>query len=122
MRLLFVTGSLVHGGAERHTITLINRLAERGHECHLAYVKNDPSQLERLRGAASVHCLEAGSYLDRGALETLTARIRDLNPSVVVAVNAYALLYARLALRSSVVCHVTASGAPTRARRSARRA
>ena len=27
MRLLFVTGSLTHGGAERHTITLINRLA-----------------------------------------------------------------------------------------------
>jgi len=103
MRLLFVTGSLVHGGAERHTITLSNRLAERGHECHLAYVKNDPSQLERLRGAASVHCLEAGSYLDRGALETLTARIRDLNPSVVVAVNAYALLYARLALRRAGV-------------------
>ena len=49
MKLLFVTGSLVHGGAERHTITLANRLAERGHECHLAYVKDDPSQLERLR-------------------------------------------------------------------------
>ena len=27
VRLLFVTGSLVHGGAERHTITLLNRLA-----------------------------------------------------------------------------------------------
>ena len=99
MKLLFITGSLVHGGAERHTITLINRLAERGHECHLAYVKDDPSQLERLRGAASVRCLNAGKYLDGKALQELTAQIQQLNPAVVVAVNAYALLYARLALR-----------------------
>lgn len=92
MRLLFVTGSLVHGGAERHTITLVNRLAERGHECHFAYVKDDTSQLERLRGAASVRCLNAGRYLDREALHALSDQIRDLNPSVVIAVNAYALL------------------------------
>ena len=103
MRLLFVTGSLVHGGAERHTITLANRLAERGHECHLAYVKNDPSQLERLQGAAGVRCLAAGSYLDRKALEALTVQIRNLRPAVVIAVNAYALLYARLALRRAGV-------------------
>ena len=41
MRLLFITGSLTHGGAERHTITLINRLAQRGHECHAAYVQDN---------------------------------------------------------------------------------
>ena len=27
-------------------------LAERGHDCHAIYVKNDPSQLSRFRGAA----------------------------------------------------------------------
>ena len=57
MRALFLTASLVHGGAERHSITLANRLAERGHECHAVYIKDDPSQLERLRGTASVRCL-----------------------------------------------------------------
>ncbi|TLY84284.1 MAG: glycosyltransferase, partial [Gammaproteobacteria bacterium] len=39
MRLLILTGSLAHGGAERQAVTLANRLAERGRECHLAYVK-----------------------------------------------------------------------------------
>src|SRR5690554_6425487 len=62
VRLLFITGSLVHGGAERHTITLANRLAERGHECHAAYVKDDPSQRERYRGMASLTCLDARRY------------------------------------------------------------
>ena len=101
MRLLFITGSLVHGGAERHTLTLANRLAERGHECHAAYIKNDPSQLERLRGAASVRCLHAGRYLDLGSLKQLAASITRLRPSSVIAVNAYAMLYASAALRGS---------------------
>jgi hypothetical protein len=62
MRLFFVTGSLVHGGAERHAITLANRLAERGHDVHFAYVKNDPSQLPRLQIPST--CLHASQYLD----------------------------------------------------------
>ncbi len=99
MRLLFITGSLVHGGAERHTITLANRLAERGHECHLAYIKDDSSQLGRLRGAASVRCLHARRYLDLGALKQLAALMARVQPTSVVAVNQYPLLYATLARR-----------------------
>jgi glycosyltransferase involved in cell wall biosynthesis len=99
MKVFFVTGSLVHGGAERHTITLSNRLAERGHECHLAYVKNDPSQRERLRGAASVLCLHASRYLDLQAVRRLRAELQEKDPEVVVAANQYALMYAWLALR-----------------------
>jgi len=103
MRLAFVTGSLVHGGAERHTITLANRLAERGHECHAAYVKNDPSQLERLTGAASVQCLDAQRYLDFQALNNLAGLFRKIRPAVILAANQYALLYAALARRRAGV-------------------
>ena len=99
MKILFVTGSLVHGGAERHTITLSNKLAERGHECHFAYVKDDSSQLGRLRGATSVQCLYAQRYLDLGALRTLAGIVARVQPDVVVAVNQYALVYASLARR-----------------------
>ena len=95
MRLLFVTSSLTFGGAERQTVALANRLAERGHECHFAYVKPDAGQLERLRGAASVTCLQAGRYLDLSSLRRLRALARQVD--AVVAVNQYALLYARLA-------------------------
>ncbi|MFN2644917.1 MAG: glycosyltransferase family 4 protein [Burkholderiales bacterium] len=99
MRLALVTGSLVHGGAERQAITLANRLAERGHDCHLVYVKNDPSQLARLRLAApsSVRCLHAKRYLDLGALSHLHALLERLAPEVVLATNQYALMYASLA-------------------------
>jgi glycosyltransferase involved in cell wall biosynthesis len=101
MKIVFVTGSLVHGGAERHTITLANRLAERGHECHAAYVKNDASQLARYRGTASITCLDAGKYLDRAALGRLKALLASVNPTHVVAANPYALLYAWLAMRAA---------------------
>jgi glycosyltransferase involved in cell wall biosynthesis len=103
MKLLFVTGSLVHGGAERHTITLLNRLAERGHECHAAYVQDNASQLGRLQGAASAECLHAGRYLDFAALERLKDLIEKTQPTAVLAANPYAMLYASIALRRSGV-------------------
>lgn len=99
MRLVFVTGSLVHGGAERHSITLANSLAERGHECHAVYVKNDPSQLERLRltPPSSVTCLHGRSYLDLRAVGHLARFFERLRPHAVLACNPYALLNASLA-------------------------
>jgi glycosyltransferase involved in cell wall biosynthesis len=97
VKLLFVTGSLVHGGAERHTIGLANRLAERGHDCHFSYVRNDPSQLSRLRlGPGRVDCLHAARYFDPRAIGALRRRVRELRPDVVVAANPYALAYAAL--------------------------
>jgi glycosyltransferase involved in cell wall biosynthesis len=99
LRLLCVAGSLAHGGAERHAVTLVNGLTARGHECHLAYVKDASAQLERLRPGAggTVQCLGAMRYLDRRALADLTALVDRLQPSVVLAQNPYALLYAGLA-------------------------
>jgi glycosyltransferase involved in cell wall biosynthesis len=99
MRALFLTASLGYGGAERHSITLANRLAERGHECHAAYVKDDAGQLARLQGAASVRCLHARRYLDPRALKDLAELLARVRPSVVVAANPYSMMYAFLALR-----------------------
>ena len=98
MRIALVTGSLVHGGAERQAITLANRLAERGHECHAIYVKNDPSQLSRLRlpPPGTVRCLHAKRYLDLGALSHLHAALTRLAPQAVLATNPYALMYTAL--------------------------
>ena len=114
MRIVFVTGSLVHGGAERQAITLANRLAERGHDCHAIYVKNDQSQLGRLRlpASATVRCLHARRYFDLGAAAHLHALLGRLAPQVVLATNPYALMYASLAgaaplavsLHSTFVC------------------
>jgi len=103
LRPLFVTGSLAHGGAERHSVTLMNRLGERGHDCHAVYVKNNAHQLERIRrhGTASAHCLQAASFVDRRAITDFADHLKRLRPSALVAANEYALMYAALARRQS---------------------
>jgi len=100
-RALFVTGSLCHGGAERHSITIMNRLAERRHECHAVYIKDDGDQLGRIRlpDGASVQCLDAARYLDSAALARFAVHIARIEPDVIVAANPYALMYAALARR-----------------------
>ncbi len=99
LRIMFVTGSLAHGGAERHSITLMNQLALRGHECHAVYLKPEDSQRDRieLRGKGSLHGLAANGYLDRRGLADFAAHLTRVRPEVIVAANAHALLYATLA-------------------------
>ena len=90
MKILFVTGDLGHGGAERQTITLANRLAERGHDCHLAYVKSADGQRERLRIDST--SLDAQRYLDFAALRSLSDLVGKTKTTHLVAANEYAIL------------------------------
>src|SRR5439155_19153222 len=103
LRVVLVTGSLTHGGAERHSVALMNRLAERGHECHAVYIKNISDQLDRirLRDGGTVRCLNATRYFDRRALDDFAAYISRVRPSAIVAANPYSLMYSSLALRLS---------------------
>jgi glycosyltransferase involved in cell wall biosynthesis len=101
LRTLFVTSSFAYGRAEKQTITLMNRLASRGHECHAVYVKENHALLDRvrLRSESAVLCLAAEHYLDRSALADLAALIANLQPNAIVATNPYPLVYAMLARR-----------------------
>ncbi|HEX7955286.1 MAG TPA: glycosyltransferase, partial [Burkholderiales bacterium] len=101
LRILFLTGSLAHGGAERHSVSLMNGLSGRGHECHVVYVKRDGDLVEHIRLASggSVHCLDATRYFDWRALLDLARHVNHIRPHAIVAVNSYALMYAALALR-----------------------
>ena len=98
---MFVTSALTHGGAERHAVTVMNRLAERGHEVHSVYLKDhEPNQLDRLRlRGGTVNCLQAARYLDWKALRRFSAQMADIAPTIVVAANPYSLMYAWAARR-----------------------
>jgi glycosyltransferase involved in cell wall biosynthesis len=101
LRALFVTGSFAYGAAENHTITLMNSLASRGHECHAAFIKDEHALLDRvrLRSESAVRSLAAQRYLDRSALADLAALIANLQPTAIVATSPYSLLYAVVARR-----------------------
>ena len=99
MRLLFIMGSQHRGGAERHAVSLMNGLAERGHECMAAYVKSvgGPVADLGLASAVAVRPLGASRYLDLRAINDLAALIAQSAPDVLVATNPYALMYATAA-------------------------
>lgn len=99
LRVVFAASSLPHGGAERHAITVMNRLAERGHECHAVSIKHKSGGLDDLRPGVrgSVTCLDAARYLDARAVDEYSARISRIRPAVIVAANPYALMYSRIA-------------------------
>lgn len=99
LRLIFAAGSLPHGGAERHAVSVMNRLAERGHECHAVSIKSRTGPLDSLRPGprGSVTCLDAARYLDLRAVRDYAALIRRVGPAVIVAANPYALMYSSLA-------------------------
>jgi glycosyltransferase involved in cell wall biosynthesis len=102
LRVISVTASLYPAGAERHAVTVANGLVKRGHACHLVHIKREnPSLIDsvRLGEAGTVHCLDASRYLDRRAVADFAAHIARIGPSVIVAANAYALMYAWLARR-----------------------
>jgi glycosyltransferase involved in cell wall biosynthesis len=103
LRAIFVTGSLSHGGAEHQAIAVMNRLAERRHECHAVYIKSGAGLLDRLRlrGRGTVRCLNAARYFDVRALGDFAAHISVIRPSVIVAANPYALMYSWVALHLS---------------------
>ena len=121
LRALFVTSSFAYGGVENHTITLMNQLLDRGHECHAAYIKDNPALLDRVRlpSESAVRCLEAERFLDRSALAELAALTANLQPTAIIAANPYPLLYAMLARRlvrvrcaMVVTCHSTKLSGP----------
>lgn len=105
MRVIFAASSLPHGGAERHAIALMNRLAERGHECHAVSIKESACRPDRVRPAAggTVTCLDAARYLDARAVSDFAGRISCVAPTAIVAANPYALMYSWLAARRSGV-------------------
>jgi glycosyltransferase involved in cell wall biosynthesis len=103
LRVIFAASSLPHGGAERHTIALTNRLAERGHECHAVSIKGHRGELGRIRPGAggSVSSLNAERHFDKRAVREFAALISRIRPSAIVAANPYALMYSRLAMQVS---------------------
>jgi glycosyltransferase involved in cell wall biosynthesis len=101
MRVIFAASSLYRGGAERHAICVLNRLADRGHECHAVAIKDLGDTGARIVGA--VTCLDAARYLDARAVGEFAACIARVRPAVIVAANPYALMYSRLAAHCSGV-------------------
>lgn len=98
LRLVFVTGSLPDGGAERHALSLLRTLAARGHDCHAVCVKPlDAAAGDPGLPPSRLLSLGARRYLDQASMARFAALLLHLRPHAILAANCYALMYASAA-------------------------
>jgi glycosyltransferase involved in cell wall biosynthesis len=99
--VLFLLSSLTSGGAERHAVSLLNRLDVQAFRLSLAYLKPDNQLLSALRSDRldAVVSLDVKRKLDLSAVCTIADFIDRHNIKVVVSTNLYPALYSVLATR-----------------------
>jgi glycosyltransferase involved in cell wall biosynthesis len=99
--VLFLLNSLEFGGAERHVISLLNRLDLQTFRLSLAYLKPGNQLLPALRTDRlnAVVSLNAKRKLDLAAVRSIARLIDGQDIKVVVSTNAYPALYSVLASR-----------------------
>jgi glycosyltransferase involved in cell wall biosynthesis len=100
--LLFIVNSLGPGGAEKHAVTLLNRLDTGRFRLHLAYLKRAEQLLPQLDAARldEVLCCDVGHGIERRTVHRLAALIRARNIHALVCINTYSMLYGYLARRA----------------------
>jgi glycosyltransferase involved in cell wall biosynthesis len=99
--VLFLLSSLTSGGAERHVISLLNRLDLQAFRLSLAYLKPETQLLPALRTDRldAVVSLNVRRKLDLAAVRSIADFIDRHEVKVVVSTNPYPALYSVLASR-----------------------
>ena len=100
--LLFIVNSLGPGGAEKHAVTLLNRLDTGRFRLHLAYLKRAEQLLPQLDTSRldEVLCCDVGHGIERRTVHRLAALIQARNIHALVCINTYSMLYGYLARRA----------------------
>jgi len=101
VRVLFIVNSLCFGGAEKHAVTLANRLDRARFEPSFSYLKPEESLLPQLdaQRLKSLVSFKVSRKLDRSVVSALVRQIDADQIDVIVCVNEYPTLYAMLAAR-----------------------
>jgi glycosyltransferase involved in cell wall biosynthesis len=102
VHVLYLMVGLYVGGAETHTISLINGLASRGIRSSVIYLKKDEALLPRFRGSAADRVLFIGDVMGHasgfGAFSSLDKFCEEEGVDIVVAVDPYPILFAAFLL------------------------
>lgn len=78
MRICHIITALIHGGAERLLVEVVNRVVP-DHDVHVIYFKGEPHMRARLDPRVSVHHVP----LDRRIVGAVRDRVRQIDPDVV---------------------------------------
>lgn len=96
--IVLLVSQLGIGGAERHMVTLANRLSGR-FDTVVVYIKRDESVLDQLQvqGLKDLQCLDVRRGVEPGAVRKLAAIVDRHGADIVLCANPFPMLYAQLA-------------------------
>lgn len=95
-KILFLLDSLAFGGAEKQTVSLINRIDTETYDIHLIYFNKREhllSQIKRKR-LTLLKCMNRSGKFDIQTLKNLNSVIDTCGFDIVICVDTYTLLYA----------------------------
>jgi glycosyltransferase involved in cell wall biosynthesis len=100
IHLLFLLTSAAVGGAEMHTISLLNQLDPGRFRLSLAYLHDEHQLIEKIdrnRVNGAVFCCHVIRNIDWKAARRLGEYVRDESVDIIVCANFYPLLYGWIA-------------------------
>ena len=103
IKVAFLVNSLRFGGAEKHTVGLVNCLDLSRFRVGLVYLKREEHLLSEVNlNRGPVFCPEFGKGWDFAGLHRLSSWLREFSPDLLVCANTYPLFYSFLARSLSV--------------------
>jgi glycosyltransferase involved in cell wall biosynthesis len=97
IRILFITNSLAFGGAEKHSVTLINDLDRSRFELGLAYLKQPEDLVSEVSKDVAIWGGNFQKQMDWLGLYRLSCFVKKWRPDILVCVNDYPLLFGTFA-------------------------
>ena len=83
MKILHLIPSLDGGGAERQLCYLCRELAERGHDVHVGYLYEGPSDVKNELNGVSLHRIQVKSNYDPRIFFKILVLIRNIKPQII---------------------------------------
>ncbi len=99
IRVLFLLNSLCFGGAEKHTVTLVNTIDVSRYELHLCYLEPEEQLLSQVSIDRLAHhfCLDRKHRLDWRCATLLSKYVKEHDINFIVCINQYPMIYGYLA-------------------------
>ncbi len=102
-KIFFLISSLSFGGAQKQTIALLNGLDPQEIRASVGYIIKRDDLLPEINreNIEGIYCFNKRHRLDIAVIKRVRKTLRDTKPDIVVCVDPYPLLIARLALMFS---------------------
>lgn len=100
-KIAFIVNSLGVGGAEKHTITLANRLSVLGYSITIFVLKKNNDLLDEVDSKIKIKFLNINKFYNKDTVNLINKECHDIGIEEIFCVNSYPLLYGYNAVKNT---------------------